>query len=43
VYDQIRDKVAYRFEDLGEQSVKNIARPVRVYTLRPEGIAIGDG
>jgi TolB-like protein len=24
---------------LGEQSVKNIARPVRVYALRPEGIA----
>ena len=27
------------FEDMGEQSVKNIARPVRVYALRPEGIA----
>ncbi len=25
------------FEDLGEQSLKNIARPVRVYRLRPEG------
>jgi adenylate cyclase len=24
---------------MGEQSVKNIARPVRVYVLRPEGIA----
>jgi hypothetical protein len=24
---------------MGEQSVKNIARPVRVYTLHPEGIA----
>jgi adenylate cyclase len=36
VYDQIRDKLTYRFEDLGEQSVKNIARPVRVYALRPE-------
>jgi adenylate cyclase len=30
VRDQIRDKLAYAFEDLGEQSVKNIARPVRV-------------
>jgi adenylate cyclase len=39
VRDQIRDKLAYAFEDLGEQSVKNIARPVRVYALRPEGIA----
>jgi TolB-like protein/class 3 adenylate cyclase/tetratricopeptide (TPR) repeat protein len=36
VRDQIRDKLPYQFEDLGEQSVKNIARPVRVYALRPE-------
>src|ERR1700722_20337605 len=28
VRDQIRDKLTYAFEDLGEQSVKNIARPV---------------
>jgi TolB-like protein len=39
VRDQVRDKLAYPFEDLGEQSVKNIARPVRVYAVRPEGIA----
>jgi adenylate cyclase len=39
VRDQIRDKLAYAFEDLGEQSVKNIARPVRVYAWRPEGVA----
>jgi adenylate cyclase len=39
VRDQIRDKLAYQFDDLGEQSVKNIARPVRVYALRPEAIA----
>jgi adenylate cyclase len=39
VRDQIRDKLSYPFEDLGEQSVKNIARPVRVYALRPEGTA----
>jgi TolB-like protein/class 3 adenylate cyclase/Tfp pilus assembly protein PilF len=39
VRDQIRDKLAYAFEDLGEQSVKNIARPVRVYALRPEVVA----
>ena len=37
VRDQIRDKLSYTFEDLGEQSVKNIARPVRVYAWRPEG------
>jgi adenylate cyclase len=36
VRDQVRDRLDYTFEDLGEQSVKNIARPVRVYALRPE-------
>src|ERR1700736_291957 len=39
VRDQIRDKLPYPFEDRGEQSVKNIARPVRVYALRPEATA----
>jgi adenylate cyclase len=39
VHDQIRDKLPYPLDDLGEQSVKNIARPVRVYALRPEAIA----
>jgi hypothetical protein len=38
VRDQIRDKLPYQFEDMGEQSVKNIARPVRVYALRPEAL-----
>ena len=40
VYDQIRDKLAHRFDDMGEQSVKNIARPVRVYALRPDAVAV---
>src|SRR5690348_18087124 len=39
VRDQIRDKLPYPFEDRGEQSVKNIARSVRVFALRPEAIA----
>jgi TolB-like protein/class 3 adenylate cyclase/Tfp pilus assembly protein PilF len=39
VRDQIRDKLAYALEDLGEQSVKNIGRPLRVYALRPEAVA----
>jgi TolB-like protein/Tfp pilus assembly protein PilF len=39
VRDHIRDKLPYRFEDMGEQTVKNIARPVRVYALRPEAVA----
>ena len=38
VRDQIRDKLAYPFEDRGEQNVKNIARPVRVYALPPEAV-----
>jgi class 3 adenylate cyclase/tetratricopeptide (TPR) repeat protein len=33
VRDQIRDKLPYPFEDIGEQSVKNIARPVRAYAM----------
>src|SRR5215469_4960433 len=36
VRDHIGDRLPYTFEDLGEQWVKNIARPVRVYALRPE-------
>src|SRR5467141_2780968 len=39
VRDQVRDKLDFAFEDRGEQSVKNIARPVRVYALRPETVA----
>jgi hypothetical protein len=39
VRDLIRDKLPYPFDDMGDQSVKNIARPVRAYALRPEGLA----
>ena len=39
VRDQIRDKLPYTFEDRGEQEVKNIPRPVRVYAMTPEAIA----
>src|SRR6266404_4927737 len=39
VRDHIRDKLPYPLEDRGEQSVKNIARPLRVYALRPETVA----
>jgi hypothetical protein len=39
VRDQIRDRLPYPFEDKGEQSVKNIARSVRVFALRPEAVA----
>ena len=33
VRDQVRDKLAFSFEDLGEQQVKNIARPIRVHRI----------
>ncbi len=39
VRDHIGDRLPYAFEDMGEQSVKNIARSIRVYALRPKGIA----
>src|ERR1700746_3399891 len=33
VRDQVRDKLAFSFEDMGEQQVKNIARPLRVHRV----------
>lgn len=38
-YDQVRDKVPYPFADKGEQTVKNISRPVRVYALSADAVA----
>jgi adenylate cyclase len=35
VHDHVRDRLPFVFEDLGEQQVKNIARPVRVYRVGP--------
>ena len=32
-YDQVRGKVAVEFTDLGEQTLKNIARPIRAYAV----------
>jgi adenylate cyclase len=39
VRDQVRDKLSISFEDLGEQQVKNIARPVRVFRIAPKRVA----
>jgi TolB-like protein len=33
-YDQVRGKVAIEFVDLGEQNLKNIDRPVRIYAAK---------
>ena len=38
VRDHIRHKVPYGFEDLGEQTVKNIAQPIRVFRLLPDAV-----
>jgi TolB-like protein len=37
VYDHVRDRLPFVFEDLGEQQLKNIARPVHVYRVHPTG------
>ncbi len=37
VRNQVRDKLPGVFEDLGEVEVKNIARPIRVFRVLPEG------
>ncbi len=39
VRNQIRDKLPYAFEDMGEQSVKNIARPVRADAISAAAVA----
>jgi adenylate cyclase len=42
VRDNVRDKLNYTFEDMGEQQVKNIARPVRVYRVRDRAIPVAE-
>src|SRR5262249_34585517 len=37
VYEHVRDRLPFAFEDLGEQRVKNIARPVQVYRAQDLG------
>jgi adenylate cyclase len=40
VHDQVRDKLSFGFEDMGEQSVKNIARPIGVHRVQISEIAV---
>jgi len=35
VHDQVQGRLECAFEDIGEQSLKNIARPIRVYRISP--------
>jgi len=39
-YDQVENKLSLGYEYLGEQSVKNIAKPVRVYRVQSETRAV---
>ena len=40
VRDQVRDRLPVGFEDMGEQSVRNIARPIQCYRVRFDGAAV---
>jgi TolB-like protein/class 3 adenylate cyclase len=40
-YDQVRGKVGVEFSDMGEQCLKNIARPVRAYAVVRDGFGAG--
>src|SRR6516164_7780148 len=40
VRDEVRDKLDVAFDDLGEQQVKNISRPVRAFAVRLGGEAV---
>ncbi|MCH7776478.1 MAG: hypothetical protein IH878_08055 [Gemmatimonadetes bacterium] len=39
VYEGVRDRIDFPFEDLGEHQVKNIDRPVRVWRWVTDGVA----
>jgi class 3 adenylate cyclase len=39
-YDQVRGKLDVAFADLGEQNLKNIARPVRAYAVKRNGLGL---
>jgi TolB-like protein/Tfp pilus assembly protein PilF len=38
VYDEIRNKPGNRLKDLGEQRLKNVSRPIRVYQIVESGL-----
>jgi TolB-like protein len=40
-FEQVRDKMAVGFEDLGNQQVKNIERPVRAYRIQIDAVEAG--
>jgi hypothetical protein len=38
VRDEVRDKLDLAFDDIGERNVKSIARPIRIFRVRPRGV-----
>ena len=43
VYDQIKNKLAFRYEYVGEQTVKNIKEPVKIYRVLMEpGVKVAE-
>ena len=42
-YEQVRDKLELQFIDLGEQTLKNIARPIRAYAVVRDGLGAAGG
>ena len=40
IFDQVKDRVPYGFEDIGAQQVKNIAEPVRVYRVGTDDVVV---
>ncbi len=43
IYDQIKTKLPFGYDFLGEQSVKNIVEPVRIYRIQPDLAAVPKG
>jgi adenylate cyclase len=41
-YRQVRGKLDANFQDSGEQDLKNIARPVRIYQWHPDAAVVAD-
>ncbi|HZE52165.1 MAG TPA: adenylate/guanylate cyclase domain-containing protein [Bradyrhizobium sp.] len=42
-YRQVRGKTTFAFDDLGERSLKNIDRPVRIYSVRSAVVSLATG
>ncbi|MDP6573982.1 MAG: tetratricopeptide repeat protein [SAR202 cluster bacterium] len=39
VYEQVRNRIEATYEDMGDQEVKNVSAPVKVFAIRLEGAA----